>query len=327
MSQYLKKFDTHAEYDDYINSSSFVMGDDPNVSVCVSQNDVHYNKVIPLPKLSFKFKNIVTPANASTSTAPYQICVMRLAYLGSPSSPDINGNLRIVARDVSSNEIIRNELVFTNNNGTHYLPAANPFDFDLIKTSHKNVNSFSNAYYTGRTKGTYATNIQTQVTNWSSMEGTKLHTLLYECNGNFEEFFDTSIMDAQRIAGFFQKQPKWGVYYSKIPSLEGLIFTKLGAYSLCSGQIYLDMPIVLTQPTLYQGCFFGAFSGCSLINDVTVHFTEWLPTTSETLPGLDATYNWLYGVSATGVFRCPRTLPIERGPSRIPEGWDVEYID
>lgn len=331
MSHYLKKFDTHAEYDDYINSSSFVMGDDPNVSLCVLQNDVHYAKALPLPKLSFKFKNIVTPATTQVSSTPYQVYMIPESRGGSPSSPAIyptSNSLRWVMKDASDGTIINNELINTNKNSYGcYFSAENAFDIDLIKPSHAGTNSFSNAYYNNRSTSPFATHLRTNVVNWSMTEGRSLHTLCYECEGDIAEFFGTNTMNKSKMAAFFQKNGNWSIYYSKIPSLENLVFTDLGAYFLCGGQIYLDMPIVLTQPTLYQGCFLGAFSGCSLINDVTVHFTEWLPTTSESLPGLDATYNWLNGVSATGVFRCPRALSIERGVSRIPEGWDIEYID
>ena len=40
MGKYLKKFSTHTEYQTYITSEGFVM---PNVSLCVNENDVHFN--------------------------------------------------------------------------------------------------------------------------------------------------------------------------------------------------------------------------------------------------------------------------------------------
>ena len=43
--KYLKKFDTHNEYETYIEDSP----DLPNVSICIDVNDVHYN---PIPKLN-----------------------------------------------------------------------------------------------------------------------------------------------------------------------------------------------------------------------------------------------------------------------------------
>ena len=40
MPKYLKEFETHAEYETYINSRSAIL---PNVSHCINNNDVHYN--------------------------------------------------------------------------------------------------------------------------------------------------------------------------------------------------------------------------------------------------------------------------------------------
>ena len=40
MPKYLKKFETHSQYEAYINSQDAIL---PNVSYCVDNNDVHYN--------------------------------------------------------------------------------------------------------------------------------------------------------------------------------------------------------------------------------------------------------------------------------------------
>lgn len=169
MSHYLKKFDTHAEYDDYINSSSFVMGDNPNVSLCVLQNDVHYVKALPLPKLSFKFKNIVTPATTQVSSKPYQIYMIPESRGGSPSSPAIyptSNSLRWIMKDASDGTIINNELIDTKRNSYGCLfSAENAFDIDLIKPSHAGTNSFSNAYYNNRSTSPFATHLRTNVVN------------------------------------------------------------------------------------------------------------------------------------------------------------------
>lgn len=43
---YLKKFSTHSEYDAYINGSGAIL---PNVSICTTEGDVHYNPLSPTP--------------------------------------------------------------------------------------------------------------------------------------------------------------------------------------------------------------------------------------------------------------------------------------
>jgi len=44
MSKYLKKFSIHSEYDAYINGSDAIL---PNVSICTTEGDVHYNPYVP----------------------------------------------------------------------------------------------------------------------------------------------------------------------------------------------------------------------------------------------------------------------------------------
>ena len=43
MSKYLKKFETHTQYDSYINGSGTIL---PNVSICTTEGDVHYNPYV-----------------------------------------------------------------------------------------------------------------------------------------------------------------------------------------------------------------------------------------------------------------------------------------
>ena len=43
MSVYLKQFSTHQEYEQYINGSGAIL---PNVSICTTEGDVHYNPYV-----------------------------------------------------------------------------------------------------------------------------------------------------------------------------------------------------------------------------------------------------------------------------------------
>ena len=46
MGKYLKKFDTHTEYETYIEGENVIL---PNVSYCDDNKDVHYNPIVPDP--------------------------------------------------------------------------------------------------------------------------------------------------------------------------------------------------------------------------------------------------------------------------------------
>ena len=76
----------------------------------------------------------------------------------------------------------------------------------------------------------------------------------------------------------------------------------------------------LPATTLAMQCYYMMFRRCNMLNSMTVKFDAW--------SNLSDVYNdWVVDVPQTGVFRCPRALPIEYGTSRIPTGWTVEYID
>lgn len=66
MQQYLKQFANHSQYESYINGNSVAL---PNVSLCVQQNEVHYNPIVP-PELILKF--IVTDDSQPTRIYFYQ---------------------------------------------------------------------------------------------------------------------------------------------------------------------------------------------------------------------------------------------------------------
>ena len=55
MGKYLKLFETHTEYEEYLGGGEMIL---PNVSHCIDQNDVHYNK---LP--AFILVNFTVPEN------------------------------------------------------------------------------------------------------------------------------------------------------------------------------------------------------------------------------------------------------------------------
>jgi hypothetical protein len=61
------------------------------------------------------------------------------------------------------------------------------------------------------------------------------------------------------------------------------------------------------------------FEECTNLNYVNVGFTKWNSNENEV-----STYDWLANVLSTGTFVCPEDLPIKRGDSYIPVGWDVE---
>ena len=74
MAIFLKKFETHTQYDNYINGSDAIL---PNVSICTQEGDVHYNSSTPTPSHDFveigglKWATMNVGANSITDAGLY----------------------------------------------------------------------------------------------------------------------------------------------------------------------------------------------------------------------------------------------------------------
>ena len=63
MSLFLKLFENHTQYENYINGSDAIL---PNVSLCVNENDVHYNPYVET--------RVVAQFNVTSTSSPTQLC-------------------------------------------------------------------------------------------------------------------------------------------------------------------------------------------------------------------------------------------------------------
>ena len=70
MAVYLKEFSTHSEYEQYINSSDAIL---PNVSICTTEEDVHYSPYVEPPTVVAKFNITSTsePTKIANSTSNF----------------------------------------------------------------------------------------------------------------------------------------------------------------------------------------------------------------------------------------------------------------
>ena len=106
---------------------------------------------------------------------------------------------------------------------------------------------------------------------------------------------------------------------TQAPALPALTLVRdcyKGMFEGCTG---LTSFPEISATSLTNGCCYQMFSGCANISEATVHFSDWQ----------DSAFNWLLDVSETGTFTCPRALleQYEFGPSAIPYGWNVQFID
>lgn len=107
------------------------------------------------------------------------------------------------------------------------------------------------------------------------------------------------------------------IYLRQAPSILTIhkISTSSCAYMFQGCTSLKESPVLNTNLT-YTSCYRNLFYGCSSLNKITAKITSW------------GNYflSWVNGVSPTGTFYCPSSLPIEYGVSRIPSGWTVVRI-
>ena len=56
MKRYIRVFDNHSDYENYLNSGDMLL---PNVSHCVTQDDVHYNPFVDYSTQYFTIESLV----------------------------------------------------------------------------------------------------------------------------------------------------------------------------------------------------------------------------------------------------------------------------
>ena len=84
----------------------------------------------------------------------------------------------------------------------------------------------------------------------------------------------------------------------------------------------IEVAPVLPAKNLDNNCYEELFANCSLLQEISVDFNSW---------HTNATKNWVNGVSSTGIFMCPESLPHEnqehfnyaRIPLKPDSRWDV----
>ena len=69
MSVYLKEFENHTQYENYINGSDAIL---PNVSICTTEGDVHYNPSSLVPPTPVETR-VVTKYNVISTSSPTEI--------------------------------------------------------------------------------------------------------------------------------------------------------------------------------------------------------------------------------------------------------------
>ena len=142
MAKYLKLFETHAEYEQYV-SGDF---EKPNVSHCEDQGDVHYNPIETRAIITYKVTSTSNPTNICSSNYLSQVSKMWI---------DDVEQKNIVASyifDTTGEHTVKYEFV-----DQRYVPARLFFTMTAIKK----VELPNNIIGVGQSAFYYCTNLQT----------------------------------------------------------------------------------------------------------------------------------------------------------------------
>ncbi len=313
MSNYLKLFTTHSEYQTYAQSGDMIK---PNVSYCEDNNEVHYNPFsyadeyltfMALEDGTFQFSNNAisysldngetwTSLGANTAS-PTVTAGNKIMWKGelTPSlgygigTFSATGNFNVQGNPMS--------LLFGDNfKGQTDLTGKNYAFYNLFKNNTKVVS---------------AENLSLSAT-----------TLANTCYSSMFEGC-TSLVNAPELPATTLANTCYSYMFRNCTSL--VTAPELPATTLassCYQFMFRNCTSLTTAPqlpatTLTSGCYNSMFSGCSNLNHIKAMFT--------TTPGTSYTQNWVNDVAATGTFVKNSASEWDvSGVNGVPSGWTIE---
>lgn len=129
MAKYLKKFNTHSEYNDFINGENKIL---PNISYCIDENDSHFNKFVETKTVA-----IYTVTDASTPTKLYAYQPNSM-YGSVVIGVDLFHTIEIDGNEISISDIDSDNGNYNLGAGTH-----------VVKYDFKNKTQIPNSVFDG----------------------------------------------------------------------------------------------------------------------------------------------------------------------------------
>ena len=338
MFKYIKKFKKHTDYETFI-SDDFIK---PNVSLCVEENEVHYNELINYSDeyLTFVAKEsgtfTFTPQNSNvisyssdngeTWTEGNSVSVNsgdKILWKGTmtPASSQGVGNFGSTGNfDVQGNAM---SLLFGDDyKGQTDLTGKDSAFYYLFNNS-TNLTDASNLSLpaTILTEGCYSY-MFAGCTNLTTAPELPATTLADWC---YSDMFNgcTNLTTAPALPA--TTLVEYCYYYMFNGCTNLTTAPELPATTLaenCYSYMFRNCTSLTTAPelpatTLVNWCYGAMFQGCSSLNYIKAIFT--------TTPSSTYTNSWVDGVAATGTFvKNMNATWTTRGVNGIPEGWTVE---
>ena len=339
--KYLKKFETHEDYEEYVTGGTFLK---PNVSYCEDVKDVHYN---PWTWADAYFTTVALE-NGTISFTPKNSNV--ISY-----STD-NGNTWTEGNSVEVNNgdsvMWKGTMTPQTNQGIGSFSSTCNFEAQgntmslLFGDDFKNKLSLEGKNYafyflfSGATKVVSAENLILPATTLASncyyqmFQGCTSLTTAPELPATtlaeycYQRMFNgcTSLTSAPELPATTLANY---CYYNMFKGCTSLTSApQLPATTLaesCYSYMFTNCTSLTSAPelpatTLVTNCYYSMFYGCTSLNYIKAMFT--------TTPSSTYTSNWVQGVAASGTFvknSAATWNPEEvRGVNGIPNGWTVQ---
>ena len=352
MGKYIKKFDTHSDYEDFIETEDFIK---PNVSYCVNDVEVHYNQL-----LHDYSKDYFTIEALESGTFNLFYDGTGNSHSGEGSSYYRTPSLSYVEYSIDNGETwVRLDFVLD-----EYVQSTPITLQQGDKVLIRGINEGIAYYYWGnyyKALGFDFIDGEYQPVRFNVYGN--IMSLLY--GSNFSEqttvtfneanfallFYGSAIVNAEHLILPLESLSEY-CYYQMFKNCDNLILTpKLSAMTLGDSCYYgmfenctsLESAPELPATTLAQSCYSRMFQGCTnLINAPELSATtlisncysvmfkncanlNYIKAMFTTEPGVGYTYEWVSGVSATGTFvKNSAAAWNVSGTEGIPSGWTIE---
>lgn len=342
MGKYLKKFGTHADYESFTQTGDFIK---PNVSLCVQENEVHYNPWTWAEEyLTFVAKEsgtfTFTPKNSNvisystdggeTWTEGNSVDVnsgdkvmwkgTMTPFMDEDDDPQGIGNFSSTGRfDVQGNimsllygDNFKGQTGLTGKEGAFLELFRNCTIVNAINLVLPATTLVSNCY-----QGMF--NGCTSLTTAPALPATTLAFMCY--GGMFSRCTSLTVAPelpaATLVSNCYQLMFQGCTSLTTAPELPATTLTQNCYSSMFQGCTSLVTAPALPATTLAGWCYEGMFSGCTNLNYIKAMFT--------TTPSTSYTKNWVNGVASSGTFvKNSAATWTTTGVNGIPTGWTVE---
>ena len=301
MADYLKQFNTTAEYNTYINGTP----DLPNVSLTLDNNEVHYNKK---PDYSKEYFTLVALANNMTfswsegleySTDDGQ------TWTSASSASGISQGTKIKLRGTLTNPKIQYTSNFFNAEG-NIMSLLYGSDF-IGKTTFPSGANFIEAF-----KNTNIVSAENLILPATPTSGCYQYMFMYCYSLTTPPALPSTTLAQQCYMSMFYSCTA----LTTAPELPATTLQQSCYQSMLEGCTALTTAPELPATTLAKYCYNYMFKDCSNLNYIKAMFT--------TTPSINYTGNWVNGVASNGTFikNANATWDVT-GINGIPDNWTV----